>query len=174
MIIKQSCILTVNHSPSLFVFSVFGLLAIFSLSISCARRSFQQNSNLGNSSQTVPEAAPLPPIVLPSTTRGLRREVCERQAIKKRQPVYPDEAERENITGSVVVDIIIDEKGVVESAHALSGSTSLREAAVEAAMEWRFRPYTVGGKPEKIICSITFSFPAKGEGKKTEREGFEK
>jgi protein TonB len=60
--------------------------------------------------------------------------------------------------GSVVVEVLIDERGNVVSARALSGHALLREAAVSAARGWRWRPTTLNGVPVQVIGTITFNF----------------
>ena len=53
---------------------------------------------------------------------------------------------------------MIDEQGNVEEATAVSGPEELREAAVEAARQWRWNPMTVDGVPVKVTGRIAFGF----------------
>ena len=57
-----------------------------------------------------------------------------------------------------MVRAVISAQGVVEIAAAMSGPASLREAAVEAMRNWRYRPYLVNGKPVVVQTYINFHF----------------
>ena len=54
---------------------------------------------------------------------------------------YPPEAKKKGVQGSVVMDIIVDEKGVVRDAKLVSGpGEGLNEAALEAVKKFKFSP----------------------------------
>ena len=61
-------------------------------------------------------------------------------------------------SGSVVVQVLIDEQGNVTSARAVSGHPLLQQAAVNAAQQARFSPTTLMGEPVKVTGVITFNF----------------
>ena len=67
-------------------------------------------------------------------------------------------AKQTRTSGDVVVEVIVSETGDVMSARAVSGNPLLRDAAVKAAAGWRFTPTLLGGKPVKVIGTITFAF----------------
>ena len=52
----------------------------------------------------------------------------------------------------------VDEDGEVISAGAISGHRLLRDAAVSAARQWKFRPTQLSGVPVKVIGTLTFNF----------------
>ena len=65
-------------------------------------------------------------------------------AIKQVQPVYPARAKQEGITGTVVVEVIIDQQGKVELARTVPGTNFrlpasshplLAEAALKVARQ---------------------------------------
>jgi periplasmic protein TonB len=62
------------------------------------------------------------------------------------------------VSGTVVVEVTVDEEGSVLSARPLSGPPLLQDAAVAAAKGWRFKPTLLGGLPVKVIGTITFNF----------------
>jgi protein TonB len=78
--------------------------------------------------------------------------------IEAPQPEYPVEARRDNVSGTVTVEIKIDEDGNVTSAKAASGPEALRAAAVKAAYQARFKPAMVKGKPVKVSAALTYNF----------------
>ena len=79
-------------------------------------------------------------------------------ATKRVQPEYPPLAKAAGISGSVVVEIVVDEEGKVTSARAIIGHPLLKGAAVEAARGWTFTPTTLNGEPVKIISTLAFNF----------------
>jgi TonB family protein len=73
---------------------------------------------------------------------------------------YPDEAKKEHVFGEVQVQVVIDETGKVISAVAMFGPASLRQAAVEAAKQARFKPMIVEGVAVKVSGILTYDFKA--------------
>jgi TonB family protein len=56
-------------------------------------------------------------------------------------PSYPPTARAKNREGQVIVDFVVDEKGVVQNAHAVgAGDTDFETQAVDAVKQWRFIP----------------------------------
>jgi TonB family protein len=53
---------------------------------------------------------------------------------------YPEEAQRKNIEGKVVLSIVVDAQGKVSDAKALSGPPELVQAAIDSAKQWEFVP----------------------------------
>ena len=67
-------------------------------------------------------------------------------------------ADGEHASGEVVVQVLLDEKGKVVKASALSGHPLLRSAAEQAARQAEFSPWWLGGQPVKVSGVITYSF----------------
>ena len=84
--------------------------------------------------------------------------VLQNTAIKRVTPEYPPLAAAARVSGSVVVEITVDEDGKVMAARAISGHPLLKDAAVDAARGWEFTPTQLGGVPVKVIGTITFNF----------------
>jgi TonB family protein len=84
--------------------------------------------------------------------------VFQGSAIRRVEPTYPPLAKAAQVSGSVVVEVTVDEEGGVISARALSGHPLLKDAAVAAARGWRFSLTKLEGVPVKVIGTITFSF----------------
>ena len=84
--------------------------------------------------------------------------VLEGSALKRAKPSYPALAKAAQVSGVVVVEVTIGEDGLVLTAKALSGHPLLKDAAVSAARLWRFSPTLLGGKPVKVIGTLTFNF----------------
>jgi TonB family protein len=58
----------------------------------------------------------------------------------------------------VQVRVTINETGEVADASAVDGHPLLRDAAVEAARQWQFKPTELGGTPVKVNGVLTFNF----------------
>jgi TonB family protein len=96
-----------------------------------------------------------PPV---SATPAMAGETVGPKAVKKAEPVYPAFARNANVSGTVVVEVVIDEKGKVTRADAVSGPLQLRQAAADAAKRWEYQPATTNGKPVQSTTRITFNF----------------
>ena len=79
-------------------------------------------------------------------------------AVSLPAPRYPETAKRLRVSGLVTVEVIIDETGKVISAQASSGPASLREVAVQAALQARFSPTKLSGQPMKVAGLIHYKF----------------
>jgi TonB family protein len=84
--------------------------------------------------------------------------VLNAKAISKPEPTYPAVARAVRASGTVVVQITVDESGKVISASAVSGHPLLHQAAVQAARQARFSPTLLSGKPVKVTGTITYNF----------------
>jgi TonB family protein len=78
--------------------------------------------------------------------------------LKKVAPSYPKEAKAARVSGPVEVQVTISEEGRVIEAIAISGPELLREAAVQAAKGWVFKPTKADGAPVKVRGILTFNF----------------
>jgi protein TonB len=79
--------------------------------------------------------------------------------IKTPPPEYPSELKRTGASGVVAVNIVIDEKGVVENATVAKSSNPGFEAPAIAAMKkWTFKPGKKDGVPVKVRVTIPLRF----------------
>lgn len=112
------------------------------------------------------EPAPPPPapVVNPSATPAqdqvvrLTSVLTQGRALRKAQPPYPAIARQSRVSGPVQVQITISEDGEVTEATLLSGHPLLRDAALQAARQWLFKPTELNGRPVRAIGVITFNF----------------
>jgi len=86
--------------------------------------------------------------------------VLNGKAISLPKPAYPPIARAAHASGTVVVQVLIDENGSVVSAHAVSGHPLLQGAAVGAARQARFSPTKLSGQPVKVTGVIQYNFVA--------------
>jgi TonB family protein len=62
------------------------------------------------------------------------------------------------VSGTVVVEVVVDADGNVKSARAVSGHPLLRDASVTAARQWKFTPTQLQGKAVEVVGTLTFDF----------------
>jgi protein TonB len=82
--------------------------------------------------------------------------VLNGKAISKPQPAYPPIAKAAKASGTVTVQVLIDEEGNVVSAKAVSGHPLLRQAAVDAAYQAKLSPTIVSGQKVKVSGVLTY------------------
>ena len=77
------------------------------------------------------------------------------------QPLYPQEALRSGIHGTVVLQALIGRDGTVRELRLIDGYFVLARAAVQAVKQWHFRPYMVNGRAleAETILTIDFRLP---------------
>jgi TonB family protein len=73
-------------------------------------------------------------------------------------PVYPAEAKKKHISGTVVTHVLIGIDGKIVTVDALSGPAELRDAAVDAVRQWTYKPYLLNGNPTPVETTITLNF----------------
>jgi protein TonB len=107
-----------------------------------------------NIEEPPPPPAPTPP------RAPISGGVLNGKAISLPKPAYPAIARQAHASGTVVVQVTIDENGSVISAHAVSGHPLLQAVAVAAARGARFSPTKLSGQPVKVTGVITYNFVA--------------
>jgi len=103
---------------------------------------------------------PPPPPPPPKPRAPISGGVLNGKAIRLPKPAYPAIARQAHASGTVVVQVTIDENGGVISAHAVSGHPLLQAVAVAAARGARFSPTKLSGQPVKVTGVITYNFVA--------------
>ena len=103
---------------------------------------------------------PPPPDVKPPPRAPISGGVLNGKAISLPKPAYPPIARAAHASGTVVVQVLIDENGNVVSAHAVSGHPLLTAVAVNAARQAKFSPTKLSGQPVKVTGVIQYNFVA--------------
>src|SRR5215472_979761 len=76
-------------------------------------------------------------------------------------PKYPKEARENHIQGDVLVDVVVDESGDVQTAklvYCVNCSSILGAAALDAVRKWKYQPTVVDGKSVAVSSWIAFRF----------------
>ena len=104
-----------------------------------------------------PTPTPLPPTT-PPAPKTIAGGVVNGKATSLPKPAYPAAARAVGAKGAVNVQVLIDERGNVVSASAISGHALLRAAATAAARRAKFAPTQLSGQPVKVSGVITYVF----------------
>jgi len=102
-----------------------------------------------------PKPSPTPAL---KPTAPIPGGVLNGKAISLPKPAYPAIAKSAHASGTVTVQVLIDENGSVVAAHATSGHSLLQAAAVQAARDAKFSPTRLSGQPVKVSGVITYHF----------------
>jgi len=81
----------------------------------------------------------------PYSNLEISQNVIKAERITEVPPLFPRSAGKQRITGTVVLEADISEKGDVVRAKAVSGPALFRTAAEEALMKWKFKPASANG-----------------------------
>jgi TonB family protein len=73
-------------------------------------------------------------------------------------PSYPQQAKAERISGKVILEVLVDEKGIVESIVPKSGHHLLIPAAVVAVQNWAYNPTIFNGEIVAVLATVTVNF----------------
>ena len=76
------------------------------------------------------------------------------------QPEYPPDAFDRHQEGTVILHILVSEKGIAEKVTVAksSGVKSLDDSAVKAVRDWKFQPAMRNGKPTALLVRKTINF----------------
>ena len=108
----------------------------------------------------IADEPPPPPEAKPTPRAPISGGVLNGKAISLPKPGYPPIARAAHASGTVVVQVLIDENGNVVSASAVSGHPLLINAAVSAARSAKFSPTKLSGQPVKVTGVIQYNFVA--------------
>jgi protein TonB len=105
------------------------------------------------------EPPPPPPAPAPPPPKIVKISVVlNSKAIELPKPVYPPMAKTIRLSGTVNVQVLIDETGRVVQAKATAGHPLFIVEAQKAAMRARFSPTIIGEQPVKVSGIITYNF----------------
>jgi protein TonB len=77
----------------------------------------------------------------------------------KVEPEYSEEARKAKWQGTVVLSLIVDDKGLPQELKVVrSLGLGLDQKAIEAVMKWRFKPGMKDGKPVAVQATIEVNF----------------
>jgi TonB family protein len=85
------------------------------------------------------------PCYAQSTTRKVKTRV---------EPLYPELAKKNNISGSARVELLVTPEGKVKNVKVLGGNPVLVQAAVAAVTKWKYEP---AAEESTIVVKFDFT-----------------
>ena len=78
--------------------------------------------------------------------------------IQKTVPIYPPVAVASHTEGTVVLQATISRSGTIENLGLVGGPIMLQQAALNAVLNWRYRPYLLNGDPVEVETTVNVIF----------------
>jgi TonB family protein len=77
-------------------------------------------------------------------------------------PLYPPLTGK-RMDGTVVLHVVIGKNGAVKSAKYVSGLPNLVNSAINAVLQWRYKPTFVNGVAVEVDSTVSVVFPPLGK-----------
>jgi TonB family protein len=113
---------------------------------------------IDRSNDDIDSSEPTPPPPIKAVPKIISGGVLNGKATFLPKPPYPPAAKAVRASGSVSVQVTVDENGNVVTASAVSGHPLLRAAAAQAARQAKFAPTMLSGQRVKVSGVLTYNF----------------
>jgi len=81
-------------------------------------------------------------------------QTAARKVKNRVEPVYPDLAKRNNISGSARVELLVSPDGKVKDVKVLGGNPVLVQAVMAAVVKWKYEP---AAEESSVIIKFDFN-----------------
>ena len=95
------------------------------------------------------------PVALPARPKS---ELVPATLISRTAPVYPTIARQMGVSGAVLMNVTISPEGRVTAVRVISGAPQLRQAAISAVQQWRYKPAMLNGQPAESTAEVQINF----------------
>ena len=95
------------------------------------------------------------PVSLPARPQS---ELVPATLISHPAPVYPPIARQMGAYGAVLMNVTISPEGSVTAVRVISGASPLRQAAISAVRQWRYKPALLNGRPTESTAEVQINF----------------
>jgi periplasmic protein TonB len=104
--------------------------------------------------------SPAPPVAEASKSGILRigGDVKRPKAIYAPEPDFPALARHAHISGTVILDAVIDEHGNVVKLRPVDGNGLLLASALKTVAQWKFEPTYLNSRPVAVEMEVTVAF----------------
>ena len=119
---------------------------------------------MADQSPSKPEAGKMPPTAPVAQEQQPHRihvneDVQKAKLVHRVSPLYPPLLGK-RMDGTVVLRVIVGQNGAVNSARFVSGPVNLKDSAIKAVLQWRYKPTLVNGAPVEVDTTVSVVFPA--------------
>jgi len=98
----------------------------------------------------------------PSNTMSISAGVAVGLLIQKTPPLYPEIAKAARVSGTVEIEATISKTGTIKDMHVVNGPVMLRQAALDAVRNWRYKPYRLNNEPTEVQTTVNVIFSLGG------------
>lgn len=85
--------------------------------------------------------------------------IAQGMALSRPSPIYPEDAKRAGISGTVIIQAVIGRDGWIHDMQVIKAPTaSLAAASLGAVSQWRYRPYLLNGEPIEVETTVNVIF----------------
>jgi TonB family protein len=103
-----------------------------------------------------PDGQPVPPL---RVGNNMLSRVQRPEIVAQIRPEYTPEAREKQVTGTVILEAVIDREGCVRTPRLLKGQPyGLDKSSLAAVKNWTFNPATLNGEPVKVYYVLTVNF----------------
>lgn len=95
------------------------------------------------------------PAALPARPKS---ELVPATLISRTTPVYPQMARLMGTYGAVLMNVTVSPQGSVSAVRVISGAPQLRQAAISAVRQWRYKPAMLNGQPTESTAEVQINF----------------
>jgi protein TonB len=103
-----------------------------------------------------------PPPPAPSAHPPRVSRMMEGNLVYRVQPQYPPLARQARVQGIVVLRAVITREGKIANLQVVSGHPLLVQSAMDAVLQWRYRPYYLNNEPVEVETQVTVNFTLSG------------
>ncbi len=96
--------------------------------------------------------------------RMVSRDEARALIDSRQKPRFPPIAAAALVSGSVVMEVLVDGSGKIQNVTVVSGPKMEQEAALEAARGWHFKPMVIGALAVPYEVQLVFTFITRGPG----------
>jgi TonB family protein len=89
-------------------------------------------------------------------------DVMQKNLVNKAIPVYPPDAKKAKIQGTVVLEAVVGKDGSVENLRVVSGPAELQQSALDAVRQWKYKPYLLNGNPVQVKTTVNIIYNLAG------------
>jgi protein TonB len=104
--------------------------------------------------------SPPPPVPTAHPPRVSR--MMEGNLIYRVQPQYPTLARQARVQGIVILRALITREGKIANLQVVGGHPLLVQSAMDAVLQWRYRPYYLNNEPVEVETQVTVNFTLSG------------
>jgi TonB family protein len=110
-----------------------------------------------------PPPPPPPPSTSPASLEAASPppgagRIVEPRKLHSVPPVYPEDARKARVQGTVVLECTISPQGRVTDVRVLHGNPRLDQAAIDAVKQWAYTPALLDGKAVPVIMTVSVNF----------------